>query len=93
MAFRSPKSVPTVARYASRPIALTNFHKPATRDEFTIAPRNCIIEVAAELAALGSAPLCQFAKSSQNGLWGPTTVPSPVPRRRLDNQSAAKASQ
>jgi hypothetical protein len=54
--------ITTVTRHASRAIALTNFHKLATTNEFAISPRYRIVEIAANLAALSSAYLHQFAE-------------------------------
>jgi hypothetical protein len=76
---RAAKSVTTIARHRSPAVALTNFHKSTTRDEFTITPRNCIIEVAAKLTALSRAPLRQLAKLLQDRPRRTATIPPPIP--------------
>ena len=49
----------------------------------TIAPCNCVIEVTANFAALGSPYLRQFAELFPDRLRRAATVPTPVPRCRL----------
>src|SRR5262249_54973630 len=67
-----------IARHRSRAVAFTNFHKPPAGDELALASRNCIVEVTAKHAALGSAYLRQFAEALQHRLRRAATVPAPV---------------
>jgi hypothetical protein len=52
----SAAPIASVPRHASRAIAFSNFHKPATVDLFTIAPGNLNAVFTPKLVALGSAP-------------------------------------
>ena len=81
----SSKPVASVTRHTSPPVAFPDLHKSTAADKFTVSSRNCIVEVAAQLAALGCASLRQFAKSLQNILRRAATVSPPVPRCRLRN--------
>ena len=76
---RPPPSVSTIARHASRPVALTNFHKSATAYAFTLTPGNLDVEVAHQLIAFNATQMQQSADPLEdpNG-WAAT----PTPRAR-----------
>jgi hypothetical protein len=76
---RPPTPIATVARHASRPVALAHLHKPRTATlpmRLALAPGNLKVEVAAKRRAHGSAYLEHQPKFLEHRHWG---APMPLP--------------
>jgi hypothetical protein len=54
---RPPAPVPTIARQASRPVALADFHKPTTARRFNLAAGNLDAKITQKHVAFDAAQL------------------------------------